>query len=281
MAELFNYVDAPITQLLASDNGLHDHLAQRSLRGRLLNFRNTPCTTFKVLDVAKIKAGNMSLKGAIALHSAALLREMGLPLPIGIERQYAQSLVDSYLLNSSLCYVETIRKGQKESYFATKSSAVYKAMLPELVKTRRYVDYTPQFTPTHEELKTGNFNVMKMALDYGGFHVSQQRLRAQQNGTIIIPMYAIAHYIDYLISLMHSGAVEVEFMENGVARRLLTSLHCDVLAQAWGLDNAAVEKVQGSWQNAFHFGELILPVLKRPGKFATVQVYDILNIKNR
>jgi hypothetical protein len=282
--DYFSYVDKPIDELLCSSNRFHDDMGKVGRRdGRLITFGEKPLIHHSI-DVSEMITEYGVMNEDIAKSSAEELRNNGLALPLGIERNYKNSLIYAYILNSCLCYVEVNKKnGVKECFYATKNMDVYAELHDELAdsqKKKQFDRIQSQFTTTYLEVSSGIFEVVKLTPDRDGLQLSKQRANSNSKDTVIIPMYSIGYYIDYLLHLLSNHRAVVTFTENGEKQKLITSLKYEALAK-WMNTNEdnAIEKVQESWNNPFVFGEIILPDLFSCNDYVTVSVLDITSVQ--
>ncbi|MEC1718736.1 hypothetical protein [Schinkia azotoformans] len=282
--QYFQYSFRPIVPALCSDNQFHQDMYERSAKGLLTSFGNESLPTFRSVHISEIVTESGTLDEGVAFFNAEELRQMGLPLPLGFEKKYKDSLIPSYILNSSLCYVETTNRNGKTSFFATKNLGVIHALTNDLAETekRKKVDqFIEQLSTSHFELTSGIFEALKLVNDNGGLKLQKCRINSRKEGTVIIPMYIIGNYIDRVIRFLGSHRVVMTYLVEGEEYPLVTSLREDILAKWINTNNAyQVKKIQDSWQNPFVFNELILPDLTRSNEFVTVQVLDIISIRN-
>lgn len=282
--DYFSYVDKPIDESLCSSNRFHDDMGKIGRRdGSLITFGEKPLM-YHSMDVSEMITEYGIMDEDIAKSSAEELRNSGLALPLGVERNYKHSLIHAYNLNSCLCYVEVHKKnGVKESFYATKNMGVYAELHNQLAdsqKKKQFDRIQAQFTTTFMEVSSGIFEVVKLTPDRDGLQLSKHRVNSNSKDTVVIPMYSIGYYIDYLLHLLSNHRVIVTFIENGEEQKLITSLKHGALAKWMNTnDDNAIEKVQDSWNNPFVFGEIILPDLFSCNEFVTVQVLGIISVQ--
>ncbi|EKN71018.1 hypothetical protein P9E76_21800 [Schinkia azotoformans] len=282
--QYFQYSPCSIAPALCSNNPFHRDMHDRSAKGLLTTFGSESLPTFRSVHISEIVTECGTLDEAVAFYNVEELRQMGLPLPLGFEKKYKDSLISSYNLNSSLCYVETSTRNGKTSFFATKNLGIIHALANDLAETekRKKVDsFIEQISTSHFELTSGIFEVVKLVNDNGGLKLQKCRINSRKDGTVIIPMYIIGNYIDRVIRFLGSHRVVMTYLVEGEEYPLVTSLREDILAKWINTNNAyQVKRIQDSWQNPFVFNELILPDLTRSNEFVTVHVLDIISIRN-
>lgn len=280
----FQYLNSPIVSPLCADNEFHHDMYNRGAKdGFLITYADQPQQTFRSVDMSEMVTECGKLIDGLALYSAEELRQSGLPLPKGVEHQFKGSLINSYILNSSLAYIETIGKNGKSSFYATKHLGVVQALSNDLAETekRKKMDsFYEQFTTTFTQLSSNIFEVIKLENDRGGLKLSKHRVNFNAKGTVIMPLYSIGNYIDKLIALIGNHRVMITYLKDNTEYKLVTSLRSDAIAK-WLKTNSpnAIHKVQGSWQNPFAFGEVILPNLMVSDQYVTIQVLDITSIQ--
>ncbi|HWO97222.1 MAG TPA: hypothetical protein VNM45_13000 [Bacillus sp. (in: firmicutes)] len=277
--EYFRYLNKSIGEYLFASNSFHLEMCKKGMQdGSLITFGQKPFT-FHSISVREMIAEYGTVDENISRFSAEELRNSGLALQLGVERKYKNSLIYSYILNSCLCYVERVRRnGSKDCFYATKNMSVYAGL--EIQEETKIDRLQKQFTTTYAEISSGIFEVVGLTPDRDGVQLSKQRLNINSKDTVIIPVYSIAFYIDYLLCILGKHQVMVTFIENGVEQKLFTSLSHEALAKWMHTnDDKEIEKVQDSWNNPFVFGELILPDLFRSNEFVAVRVLGITSIQ--
>ncbi|RAV06618.1 hypothetical protein [Paenibacillus sp. YN15] len=282
--EYFKIIGKPVVPALSVDNGFHRDMYERGVKeGYLITCCGERQHTFRSVDISEMVTECGRMMDGIAFYSAEEIRQSGLPLPIGVERQYTGSLIHSSLLNGTLCYVEADGKNGKSSFYATKHMGIVHALkndLAESEKRKKVEGYHDQLTTSHQELSSNIFNVIKIVNDRDGFKLSKHRLNLNRKGIVMMPMYSIGNYIDKLIYCLTHHRVLMTYLEEGVGYQFVTSLRTDAIAK-WQQSNhaATIQKVQDSWQNPFDFGEIILPNLLIPNQYVKVRVLDIISIQ--
>lgn len=274
----------PVVPAMCVGNPFHretyDHGVQQ---GRLITFRGQLPTTFRALDISKIKMQGRSMLDLLTTFYAMELRSNEFPLVAGAERKFPAALVDAYLLTSTLCYVETEDKNGVSGFFATKSPAIYEAMSDYRTVAQRKQkpnSFYAQLDLAYAELNSNVFDALKFSADRDGYKVTKCRLNLTKPNVTILPMYSIAAYIDSIIAGLMKHRVWVTYLDGNVESKVLTSLRSDALAY-WlrTCDPRAVQQAQGAWQNPFLFGEITLPDLKSSYQHVTLRVFNIQDIQ--
>lgn len=251
--------------------------------GRLITFQGQRPTTFRAIDISKIKMNGRSMLDLLTTFYAMELRSNHLPLVADAERRYPGSLVHAYLLTSTLCYVEVENKDGVSGFFVTKSPAIYEAMSDYRTvasKRQKPNSFYAQLDLAYAELNSNVFDVLKFSADRDGYKVSKHKLNLTRSNITILPMYSIAAYIDTIIACLMKHRVWITYLDGNVESKLMTSLRTDVLAYWLSTsDPRAVQQAQNVWQNPFLFGELTFPDLKSPYQHVTLQAMKIKDIQ--
>lgn len=223
--EYYRYLGRPIVPALCVDNGFNQDMYDRGAKdGFLITFAGQTQPTFRAIDISEMVAENGRLMDDVALYSAEELRQSGLPLPTGVEHKYKGSLINSYILNSGLVYVEINTKNGKVSFYATKNLAVIHALSNELAETekrKKVANFHEQLATSHAELSSNTFEIIKVVNDRDGMRLSKHRLNCNSKRTVIMPMYVIGNYIDKLIFLLGNQRVMMTYFEDGVEYKLV------------------------------------------------------------
>lgn len=275
----------PVVPAMCVGNPFHREAYARGVRdGCLITFQGQKSTTFRGVDISKIKMHARSMLDLLTAFYAMELRSNEFPLVAGAERKFPGALVHAYLLTSTLCYVEIEDKNGVSGFFTTKSSAIYEAMSDyRTVASRKQKpnSFYAQLDLAYAELNSNVFDALKFSADRDGYKVSKCKLNLSKPSITILPMYSIAAYIDAIIAGLMKHRVWITYLDDGNAEsKVMTSLRSDVLAY-WlrTCDPRAVQQAQSVWQNPFLFGEITLPDLKSSYQHVTLRVLNIQDIQ--
>lgn len=279
------YAHRPITPALFAQNGIHVDLYKRGQsQGVLINYFGS-ADTFRAIDISEIRLDNgHDLDYAIAYASMQELNATGLQLAPDTFKRKKDSLITSYLMNSSLCYVEVVtRYGIRKTFFATKNYEIIAALADRLApgeKIKRVRDFQAQLNPSVPEILSGYFDAISLTPDIGGLKIGKVKININNKHTFISTMYSIGNWNDSIIEFLSNHKVRITYLEDAEVKVLFTSLVPRLTAEWLGTHHkAAVQKVLAESQDNYCLGNIILPDYRKRGEFVTVPILNITNIQ--
>lgn len=283
-ANHYGYINRPITPALTAHNGCHQDLYQKGVSQRVLINYLKPTDTFRSVSISDIVTDRGRMDRDISYASMHQLVDLGLQLPPDSFNRLSVPLITSYLLNSSLCYVESLtRDGRRKTYFTTKNYSVVNALADKLVlgeNISKLKGYQAQLNTSVTEVYDGTFDAVILAPEVDGLKISKGKINSNNKTTFISTMYSVGNWNDSIIRYLARTKVKIFYWEDGEQKVLLTSLLPQMIASWLGTNNkAAVLKVIEETQDAYCLGNIILPDFNHRGEFVTVPIINISSIQ--
>ncbi len=284
----FAYENVPVsTSELCVQNDLHFSLCNRGLQGNsptLITFNNFPPVVGRV-DASEIDLGGTPLDTWVGRAQLGFLRDNGVELPTASTNRLCAPLVISYLLKSSVCVAMVNAQSGTEFMLVTKSSEVVSALRSQLAPADRkkgIEHFNSQFTTSYEELRSGQYNTVRLISDVDGMRLGKLKISARSSRHLL-PYYSVKNYAAQLLSLFSKHKVFLTYQNaDGMQAQIVTTLIPHVVAEWLGITSNDVEHMKlESWRNPATLGYFDLPILspQQRGEFASVPILNILSIQ--
>lgn len=241
-----------------------------------------PYSTMKWIgDMKWVQSGN--LYDEVALMEYRQLVRLGLDLQTDSFRTHTKELVASYLLNTGLCYIRILHEGSwgnySESFFATKNECILEDLETYLEESFDNKKWAQQLQVTEVEVERGLFQAVRLDTSNKGLKISTMELDIKDKKIIILPMFVVDGVVSYLVNLLKSREVLINYKIGTSYEILHTSLREDVLMK-WVHEKEKVVAFQENTSDGKDLGNVVLPKLGIWGdETRIISIFDILEIK--
>ena len=221
----------------------------------------------------------------IALVQQELLKSFGLPLSHDFYNLHLNNLIMSYLLYSSLCYVQSEGQNGLDSYYVTKQIAIIEGLKPfinskDIEKLNKgYFD--DRYKTELSELTESKHKVITIRPDADGYHLGKGILYSNSKNNAIYPAYVLRGYKKTLLGVLKRRVIRLTCLDSsGRDIRFVTTLNGDAIC-SW-LQISDMNQCQPIWrqvENSYCEANLTLPNLNTSNEFITINLLHIKNVQ--
>lgn len=259
------------------------HIAHK--QGVLIDFlRASGCHCSRSLSqIAGLANTPMDIQ--IAQVQQELLKGFGLNLGDDFYNLHLNNLIMSYLLYSSLCYVQTEGQNGLDSYYVTKQSTILDGLKPFIVSkdiaklNKGY--FNDRYKTELSELTESKHKVITIRPDADGYHLGKGILYSNSKSTMIYPAYALRGYKKTLLGVLKRRVIRISCLDrSGGDIKFVTTLNGDALCKWLGVSE--VNRCQPIWrqvEGSYCEANLTLPNLNTSNEFVTVNLLHIKNVQ--
>lgn len=229
--------------------------------------------------------GNSPMNIEMAQVQQEILKGFGLPLSGDFYNLHLNNLIMSYLLYSSICYVQTEGQNGLDSYYVTKQVAIIEGLKPfinskDIEKLNKgYFD--DRYKTTLSELTESKHKVIVLRADGDGYHLSKNTLYSNSKNTLIYPAYALRGYKKTLLGVLKRRVIRLTCLDSsGRDIKFVTTLNGDALCKWLGISQ--LSQCQPIWrqvEGAYCEANLTLPNLNTSNEFINVNLLHIKNVQ--
>lgn len=221
----------------------------------------------------------------IAQVQQELLKGFGLNLSADFYNLHLNNLIMSYLLYSSVCYVQTEGQNGLDSYYVTKQSTILGGLKPFIVSkdiaklNKGY--FNDRYKTELSELTESKHKVITIRPDADGYHLSKNILYSNSKSTMIYPVYALRGYKKTLLGVLKRRVIRISCLDSsGGDIKFVTTLNGDAIC-SW-LQISDMNQCQPIWrqvEGSYCEANLTLPNLNTSNEFITVNLLHVKNVE--
>lgn len=214
-----------------------------------------------------------------------LLKSFGLPLSHDFYNMHLNNLIMSYLLYSSVCYVQSEGVNGLDSYYVTKQVAIIEGLKPfinskDIEKLNKgYFD--DRYKTELSELTESKHKVITIRPDADGYHLGKGILYSNSKNNAIYPAYVLRGYKKTLLGVLKRRVIRLTCLDSsGRDIRFVTTLNGDAIC-SW-LQISDMNQCQPIWrqvEGAYCEANLTLPNLDTKNEFVTINLLHIKNVQ--
>lgn len=214
-----------------------------------------------------------------------ILKSLGLNLGDDFYNLHLNNLIVSYLLYSSLCYVQSEGQNGLDSYYVTKQNTILDGLKPFIVSkdiaklNKGYFD--DRYKTELSELTESKHKVITIRPDADGYHLGKGILYSNSKNNAIYPAYVLRGYKKTLLGVLKRRVVRLTCLDSsGRDIRFVTTLNGDALCK-W-LKVSEVNRCQPIWRQvevSYCEANLTLPNLNTSNEFITVNLLHVKNVE--
>lgn len=214
-----------------------------------------------------------------------ILKSLGLNLGDDFYNLHLNNLIVSYLLYSSLCYVQSEGQNGLDSYYVTKQNTILDGLKPFIVSkdiaklNKGYFD--DRYKTELSELTESKHKVIVLRADADGYHLSKNTLYSNSKNTMIYPAYALRGYKKTLLGVLKRRVLRLTCLDSsGGDIKFVTTLNGDALCKWLGVFE--VNRCQPIWrqvEGSYCEANLTLPNLDTKNEFVTINLLHIKNVQ--
>ena len=214
-----------------------------------------------------------------------LLKSFGLPLSHDFYNMHLNNLIMSYLLYSSVCYVQSEGVNGLDSYYVTKQIAIIEGLKPfinskDIAKLNKGY-FNDRYKTELSELTESKHKVILLRADADGYHLSKNTLYSNSKNTLIYPAYALRGYKKTLLGVLKRRVIRLTCLDSsGRDIKFVTTLNGDAIC-SW-LQISDMNQCQPIWrqvEGAYCEANLTLPNLDTKNEFVTINLLQIKNVQ--
>lgn len=214
-----------------------------------------------------------------------LLKSFGLPLSHDFYNMHLNNLIMSYLLYSSVCYVQSEGVNGLDSYYVTKQIAIIEGLKPfinskDIAKLNKGY-FNDRYKTELSELTESKHKVILLRADADGYHLSKNTLYSNSKNTLIYPAYALRGYKKTLLGVLKRRVIRLTCLDSsGRDIKFVTTLNGDAIC-SW-LQISDMNQCQPIWrqvEGAYCEANLTLPNLDTKNEFVTINLLHIKNVQ--
>lgn len=254
-------------------------------QGVLIDFlRASGCHCSRLLSQIEGVA-NSPINIEMAQVQQEILKGFGLPLSHDFYNLHLNNLIMSYLLYSSLCYVQSEGQNGLDSYYVTKQIAIIEGLKPfinskDIEKLNKgYFD--DRYKTELSELTESKHKVITIRPDADGYHLGKGILYSNSKNNAIYPAYVLRGYKKTLLGVLKRRVVRLTCLDSsGRDIRFVTTLNGDALCKWLGVFE--VNRCQPIWrqvEGSYCEANLTLPNLDTKNEFVTINLLHIKNVQ--
>ena len=221
----------------------------------------------------------------IAQVQQEILQSFGLPLSHDFYNLHLNNLLVSYLLYSSLCYVQSEGENGLDSYYVTKQSTILDGLKPFIVSkdiaklNKGYFD--DRYKTTLSELTESKHKVITIRPDADGYHIGKGIFYSNSRNNAIYPAYVLRGYKKNLLGVLKRRVIRITCLDSsGGDIKFVTTLNGDALCKWLGVSE--VNRCQPIWrqvEGSYCEANLTLPNLNTSNEFITINLLHIKNVQ--
>lgn len=214
-----------------------------------------------------------------------ILKSLGLNLGDDFYNLHLNNLIVSYLLYSSLCYVQSGGQNGLDSYYVTKQVGIIEGLKPFInskdIKKLNKGYFNDRYKTELSELTESKHKVITIRPDADGYHLSKNTLYSNSKNTLIYPAYALGGYKKTLLGVLKRRVIRITCLDSsGGDIKFVTTLNGDALCK-W-LKVSEVNRCQPIWrqvEGSYCEANLTLPNLDTRNEFITINLLHIKNVQ--
>lgn len=266
---------------------VHSRLLKDACNGVLIDFlKSSGC--YRSRQLSQIAGlGNTQIDIQMVQVQQELLRVNGLKLNDDFYKMHLNNLIVSFLLYSSLCYVQTEGANGIDSYYVTKQIAIIDSLKPNIISkdiAKINKDYfADRYKTELSELTEAKHKVITIRPDADGYHLGKGILYSNGKNTLVYPAYMIRGYKQTLLGVLKSKVVRITCLDNNDGDiKFVTSLNADALCR-W-MRTSHTSQCQPIWkrvEDSYCEANLTLPNFNTPNELITINLLHIKNVEIR
>ena len=253
--------------------------------GLLIDFvRQSGCHCSRLLSqIAGLSNSPMNIE--MAQVQQEILKSFGLPLSHDFYNLHLNNLIVSYLLYSSLCYVQSEGQNGLDSYYVTKQIAIIEGLKPfmnskDIEKLNKgYFD--DRYKTELSELTESKHKVITIRPDANGYHLGKGIFYSNSRNNAIYPAYVLRGYKKALLGVLKRRVIRISCLDSsGGDIRFVTTLNGDAIC-SW-LQISDMNQCQRIWhqvEGSYCEANLTLPNLDTRNEFVTINLLHIFNVQ--
>lgn len=285
-SNLFNNLDYQTRSIdnntFASNNIFHRYLYNQSFNESVLVTINNRSPVAGSVDIGTLLEDGVSMNIWLAQYQIYYLYKEGIKIPNNLTKNLVERLISSYFLSSCLCVTEVKSKDKTKYQLVTKNAVLLDYLKDKLSprnKNKDFSSFNEQCSNHYDEFNKGEFSAVHVFFDKDGIKLSKCRV-SDRSAKHLIPYYAVNNYAGKLIEQLKKGRIELTYLDEGVPKKIYTTLNTGMLCNWFGFTPSSSEKeLLEDWKNPLSFGYLSLPNLNKLGLKETVPILEIINLK--
>ena len=284
--EAYNWVNKMATPEQCLDVPAHFNLYKISNKsGLLIDFiRASGCHCSRQLSqMSGVEKAPISIE--MAKVQQEILQDFGVPVGDDFYNLHLNNLIVSYLLYTSLVYVQSEGSNGLDSYYVTKQRVVLDSLKPfinakDIAKLNKgYFD--DRYKTELSELTESKHKVITLRPDADGYHLGKNILYSNSKNLMMYPVYVIRGYKKAFIGVLKRRVIRVTSLDSlGGDIKFVTTLNGDALCQWLGVSE--MNQCQPIWrqvERSYCMANLTLPNLSTANEFITVNLLHIKNVE--